>query len=417
MGLFLPALLVWRKARQSITAHYGLFQRIKKKLDQINTHKPIVWVHVASAGEYLQAKSMIQIFIKNNYHIFVTVTSISGYNWLKREKNENLFFDFLPLDFLYNAKKILNLVKPACLIFVKTDIWPNILSQAKKYSIPTALICAPSRNAGSGIKKSFYQFLYSNFNAVFTVNAEGEKFYKRILNADTIIQTVGDSKYDIVHDRKKEKSIQLTGIKSNDICALLGSVWPEDLKVISDSVLRALEKYPHLKIIAAPHENDNKHVNELADIFQEYKPVLFSDLKSNNENSRQNKKQSFKLSNRVLIVDTIGDLFFLYENSNIAYVGGGFSTGIHNILEPCAMQNAVIFGPKYQKFPEAENLLSDGCVFTINNTAEFEQVFNDLILNKKIRTKKANAGYHFITRYKGASQKLYGQILKLIKRS
>jgi 3-deoxy-D-manno-octulosonic-acid transferase len=413
LGLLFPFLLFSRKARQSLTAHAGLFNRVKINFRKLKKINPVVWIHVASAGEYLQAKSLVQILIRNHYTVFVTVTSISGYNWLQREKNDKIVFDFLPLDFSYNAKRMLKLVQPVVLIFVKTDIWPNVISQAKKNGVPTALICAPERSSSSSIKKSFYRFLYSDFTAVFSVTAEGENFYKTILNPKTILKTVGDGKYDIVLERKKEKVIHLSSIKTGDTCALLGSAWPEDLKVIAGPVLTALRKYPNLKIIIAPHENDEKHVGELLRLFRSYNPVLFGDIKSEKAAKKHGTNQSFKYPFRVLVVNTIGDLFFLYENSSVAYVGGGFSTGIHNILEPCAMQNAVIFGPRYQKFPEAKKLVSTGGAFSINNAVEFEKVFNDLILNKKMRLEKAKTVYQFITRHKGASQKLYDQIRQL----
>jgi 3-deoxy-D-manno-octulosonic-acid transferase len=204
-------------------------------------------------------------------------------------------------------------------------------------------------------------------------------------------------------------------IKKNDICALFGSIWPEDLEVVKNTILSSLQKYPKLKIIVAPHENDDRHVKELLNMLKDHNPVLFSDLQSGK--SRKNTASAAKIRYsqfRVLIVDTIGDLFFLYENSSIAYVGGGFSTGIHNILEPCAMKNSVIFGPRHHKFPEAKNLISNKCAFSIQNAIEFENIFNDLIINQKKRTKAGSDSYRFITQNTGVSQTLYKEIITLI---
>ena len=367
-------------------------------------------MHVASAGEYLQVKSLISIFVEKKINVFITVTSISGYNWLKRENNNNIVFDFLPLDFSWNAKKIIKLIQPSILIFVKTDIWPGFLREAKKNNIPRVLVSAPARRPVSGLKKSYYKFLYENFTAVFPVTDEGKLYYKNILEKSTPVEVAGDGKYDIVFDRKKERSISLSAVTKTDICALLGSVWPEDLNVIINPVLKAMEQYPDLKIIVAPHENDRRHVDALVNLFAKFKPALFSDLKVPNPS----REISLKLNFRVLIVDTIGDLFFLYENSHIAYVGGGFSTGIHNILEPCAMKNAVIFGPRYQKFPEAEKILEINAACSISNTAGFESVFLDLLANKKKRLEKAKACYDFVSQHKGASQKLFKAVQKII---
>jgi len=428
-GLLAPFVLCSRKARESLLAHVGLFRRVKQNLEQNSSDRPTFWVHVASAGEYLQAKPLVQMLLKKKYRVFLTVTSISGYRWLQRQqanpsknhkgnnkknnkdskdknKESNLIFDFLPLDFSHNARKMLDLVNPAALIFVKTDIWPNLLGLAQKRDIPRILVCAGKRNAGSGLKRSFYKFLYGGFSAIFTVNGEGEKFFRTLLKEETFIKTVGDSKYDIVMERKKERSLRLPSIKSADTCALFGSVWPEDLKVIARPVLNALENFPKLKIIVAPHENHDKKVLELLELFKVYEPVLFSSLGKT--------KGGYKTPFRVMIVDTIGDLFYLYENSSVSYVGGGFSTGIHNILEPCSWKNTVIFGPRHQKFPEAQNLLLKNCAQSIQNTTEFEKAFNELLADKKLRLKKGRDCLDFVTHNTGASQKMFADIIKMV---
>lgn len=433
-GCLLPFLLVSTKARQTLLAHAGLFQRINEKIKNLPRSKSIVWFHVASAGEYLQVKSLIRIFQNKGYMVFITVTSISGYKWLERENNQSLFFEYLPLDFTHNAKKILALIKPDALVFVKTDIWPNLIFRARSLGIPTILVCAPERNTNSPVKKSFYKFLYSGFNAIFPVTLNGESFYKELLSVkkpgrqsgqSSIIKTVGDSKYDILLERKKEKTIKLPSTV-NDIRVTLGSVWPEDLEIITGTILSAMENFAGLKLIIAPHENDHKHVNQAMNLFKKYNPVLFSAIAGNsivqNTNSRKKISEgnpgsplSKKIKDRVIVIDTIGDLFFLYANSSIAYVGGGFSSGIHNTLEPCAMGNSVIFGPRYQKFAEALSMLKEKIAFSVSNRDEFAEIFNELILNKKKRLKTGREAGNFVKNNTGASAKLFEQIEKVIR--
>ncbi|MDH4199990.1 MAG: hypothetical protein OEV66_06375 [Spirochaetia bacterium] len=397
---FLPV----KKVRQTLFARKGLWKRFQKKIAHFENHKPLIWFHVSSAGEYLQVKYLIFEFYNNNYSVFITMTSISGFSWLERESIPGFEFDFLPMDFTYNVHRLFKILKPSALVVVKTDIWPNLIYGAKQRNIPRFLVCAPDRNFSSFGKRLFYSFIYSNFSGIFPISESSKKKYIDLLGSTKLIETIGDSKFDLVMERQSEKKITLTSLKPDDVCITLGSIWPQDMSVIGDSIQQALKEFPNLKMIIAPHET-GKSLQSLLLEYAAYNPVLYSDILKSGDYSKK-----FK----VLLIDTVGDLFFLYANSIITYVGGGFSTGIHNILEPMAMNNVVIFGPRHDKFPEANELMDRDCAFSIKNAEEFRVIFWKFLTNSLNAQKKAGAGRQYIQENTGSTVKLFHQIQRFL---
>jgi 3-deoxy-D-manno-octulosonic-acid transferase len=290
-------------------------------------------------------------------------------------------------------------MNPAALMFIRNDIWPNLKHEAVKKNIPVFFLGAPVRSINSVIKKSFYRFIYSEFKSIFTITDEAYEFH-RGLNPHTTVIYAGDTKYDIVISRKNERKIKIP--KPGSPCILLGSVWPDDLRVIVPALLNSLQTNPLCTFIIAPHEITTASINYLLFKFERYNPVLYSEFKQ--------KPRKFQ----VLIVDTIGDLFFLYENSSIAYVGGGFGTGIHNILEPAAMGNVVIFGPKHEKFPEAKYLIDSGCAFCVKSREEFENIFYDLMDHVQKVKKLAGQSQSAVMKQTGASQVVFTHLVKTL---
>lgn len=393
-----------KKIRLTLFLHRGLWKRLAHKQNAAKSQKPLIWFHTASAGEYLQAKFIIEEIKKKGFRVFTTVTSISGFRWLQREKREKAEnnendFDIMPLDLPTNAKKILNILKPSAIVFTRTDIWPHLKNRAVHENIPIFLICAPQRNTQSAIKKSYYSFLYSGFTTIFTATEKAKKDYQALSLNSVNIEYGGESKFDLVVQRKKERTVKLPFIQKKDTCLLLGSVWPQDRDVILPGLIKAMEEYPNLKLIIAPHEITATELQKWAKEFQNYQPTFYSRMK----------KQP---KSRLLLVDTVGDLFFLYENSSLAYVGGGFTTGIHNILEPAAMANAVIFGPRHKRFPEASEMLSTKAAFCIKNHQEFDTTLSLLLKSPPLLAKTATAASKFVLRNSGVYKKLSQKIIR-----
>ena len=150
------------------------------------------------------------------------------------------------------------------------------------------------------------------------------------------------------------------------MCLVAGSTWPEDESILINYINRTTEK---IKFVIAPHEIKSAHIDKITSSLEKT-VVRYSELDT------QNLK---KLD--VLIIDTIGLLTKIYSYANIAYVGGGFATGLHNTMEPAVFGIPIIIGPQFKGFKEAEDLVKQGGIIPISSQDSFDNLMVDLLKN------------------------------------
>ncbi len=384
--------------RDTLAGHVGLFPRIETQLKARDPSKPLVWFHVASAGEYLQALPVMERLMADNTQCALTLTSVSGYRWASQHKDKypNLvLLDYFPLDTKANVNHLLDLIKPSVVVFVKFDLWPNLIWETKKRKIPllllSATLYASSKRMTSSLARSFYGSLYLCLDHILTVTDNDKNLFLESCPTHNNITTIGDTRFDSVLDRKATlKTPELPDFIKSKTVLLLGSIWPADEQHIFPVITKALTQFPDLFIIAAPHETDTKHINAIKKTFANFSLATFTE---NNLHS----------DSRVLIVDTVGQLSAFYAHADIAYVGGAFSTGVHNTMEPAAMSTPAIFGPFFQNSPEAEKMIEEKFAFTIKNETDFENILNKMLTDKIFRTSTGNSASQFLHDQAGAS--------------
>ncbi|MGJ8745464.1 3-deoxy-D-manno-octulosonic acid transferase [Polaribacter sp.] len=329
----------------------------------------VIWFHAASLGEFEQARPLIEELKKNHteYKIIVTFFSPSGY---EIRKNYNLadVVCYLPLDAKSNARKFIKEVNPTIAIFIKYEFWPNFLNELKRKEIPTILVSGILRekqlffkNYGGFMRKSLEAFQH-----FFVQDTNSEKLLKSINFKNVTI--AGDTRFDRV-SRILEQDNSLDFInqfKNNKYTIVAGSTWKEDEEFLINYINN--EASENEKIVIAPHNIKQESILELQKSIHK-KTVLFSEKSDKNLADYQ-----------VFIIDTIGILTKIYAAADVAYVGGGLKTGLHNILEPATFGIPVIIGNKYDKFKEAVDLVKIGGCLSIKNQQEFT---NNFILLKK----------------------------------
>ena len=298
----------------------------------------------------------------------------------------------MPLDTKLNARKFIDLVRPEIAIFVKYEFWPNILNELKSRKVTTILVSGIFRidqvffkPIGSWMRKSLQTF--SHF---FVQDENSEK----LLNSIGIhnVRVSGDTRFDRVHEIPLQDNTLnfIQEFKQDQLTFVAGSTWEEDEELIVDYInnkASASEKF-----IIAPHNINSKEIKELQKAINK-KTVLFS------EKENQNLKDA-----HVFIIDTIGILTKIYSYADIAYVGGGFETGLHNILEPATFGVPIIIGPKYDKFREAVGLVNEGGCFVVYNKEEFNDQLKELFTDADDRTKKGKITKKFISQNIGATK-------------
>ena len=380
-----------QKAYKWIEGRKGWKAKLKKAEIQ-----GAIWIHCASLGEFEQGRPVIEGIRKKHPEgkILITFFSPSGYEIRKNYELAD-FVCYLPLDTPGNAKAFIEIVDPSLAIFVKYEIWHNFYYQLSKRDIEHYIISAIFRENQIYFKPSGKWFLktLTRVTKIFTQDQTSLELLKSAGIAH--VQFTGDTRFDRVFEiSRNRKSISIAEQFSKDAKTLVaGSTWPQDEKFLGE----ALMSIPKLKLIIAPHEVDQKHIHSLKKIFPNY--ILLSDL--TNDLSSAN----------ALIIDEIGLLSSLYAYGDMAYIGGGFGSGIHNSLEPACYGIPVIFGPRFQKFKEARDLVSIGGAFTFQEETSLIQTLSTLIDNDSKRENAGSIAGNYVEENRGATAVILSEII------
>lgn len=387
------------KAKLFIQGRKGIFNTISDKL--INEKAERIWFHCASLGEFDQALPVIELIKKNNpeYKILVTFFSPSGYESRKNHKSADYIF-YLPLDSFSNAKKFIQIVRPAKAFFVKYEFWYYFINELNRNNIPFYLLSCNFNSDHQFFKwyASFFRGILKRFEIIFAQNETTQK----LLNANGIQNVIvsKDTRFDKVyrhiHDLPLLPIIAL--FKQNKLLITAGSSYEKEATLLHDFLLKSEQ---NIKLILAPHEIDKAHIDFLLDLYKDKKTLLYSDA---NELNIQHSD--------VLIINNIGLLSSIYRYSDIAFIGGGFGKkGLHNMLEAAAYGMPIIFGPKnIDRFPEAQMFIDNQVAFVINDMASCSIVLNKLINDSNKRIHISTIARGIISENVGASQIVYDRI-------
>ncbi len=351
VALFQKKAALWQKGRR------GEFDKLTAAF--AGQPRP-VWIHSASLGEYEQARPLIERIKKERPDVKVLATffSPSGYEVRKNDLLPDYVF-YLPMDFPRNVRRFLDIVNPQAAVFVKYEYWYNYLIELKHREIPFYHICAifrPTQYLFKPVGRWFASQLH--LSSGFFVQNEASA---RLLEGIGIRQCVvcGDTRFDRVHAIASQPYTLdfVEAFRGDSRLVVAGSTWAPDEQVLA-TVLAHLQGY---KMVVAPHELHR--TEETVHFFSSFKVVKYSEMEGK------------KLTGYdVLVLDTIGLLSKVYKYSTLSYVGGAFKTGLHNILEAAVFGVPLFFGPKYQKFNEAVELVQQKGAFSITSADEMETI-------------------------------------------
>jgi 3-deoxy-D-manno-octulosonic-acid transferase len=349
------------KAKKWIDGRKNVWNQLKDFKTDENTY----WFHCASLGEFEQGRPIMEeLKALQKCQIVISFFSPSGYENKKNFKGAELIV-YLPVDSKKNAKRFLDIIQPQAVFIIKYEFWANYILTSQDRNIPIYSIAALFRRdqyffTGYG---KYMRKVLGAFTKIFVQN-ESSKNLLSEFDIDSVV--CGDTRYDRV--LKNAKNVEgYDKIKWNcdgKKVLICGSIWPEDLAVIQS----AISNYLDLRVIIAPHELSDAFISEI-----EYR----IDLDSIRYSDFVLEKDLYYAD--LIIIDNIGMLMNLYQYGDVAYIGGGFKTGLHNILEPAAFGLPVIFGNKHQKFPEAQQFIDAGIGFEVTDHASFERTFGKLL--------------------------------------
>jgi 3-deoxy-D-manno-octulosonic-acid transferase len=356
-----------------------------------------IWFHVASLGEFEQARPVIERIkeLRPSTEIVLTFFSPSGYEQRKNYTLASVYY--LPADLPGVASRWLDHVNPDMAVFVKYDLWPGYLKAILKKKIPAILISANWTNGSkfSSWSNPLNRNLLKKFKMIFLQQENDLKAIQN--NGFNNVTVAGDTRVDrvlkIPFETKEKIPPVIRNLNKVDIVA--GSTWPEDEDLLLD-VIETL----NLKAIIVPHDPSNNNVNRILN-------------KSKKDSIRLTAMKNAEANPDIIIIDRIGLLSSLYSMGDIAYVGGGFGAGIHSILEPMAHSKPVIFGPGYHKFPEATDMIHLNGAMAIKNKEEL------LVAIKKLKQpglaeSTGKISMQYLETHAGATEIVTDYILKSI---
>lgn len=400
---------LWVKGRQAI------FNELEKAFAN-NTAK-VVWMHCASLGEIEQGLPIIeQLKLQQpDTKFLITFFSPSGYEVRKNYQGADWIF-YLPMDSADNAKRFYDIVKPSLVLFVKYEFWFYYLQEAKQRNIPLLLVSGIFRDNQVFFKwyGGFYRKMLQSFSYCFVQNQTSADLLASV--GITNISVSGDTRF----DRVKEIAARFSPIQliedfiGNEPVIVAGSTWLEDDKELQHYA----KKHPHIKFIIAPHDIQQSRIDECVGLYKNV--VLYSDLVDRPQtiddsqpltvNRRPSTVDGF--TSNILLINNIGLLSKLYHYATICFVGGGFGDdGIHNVLEAAVYGKPVVFGPVYDKYIEAEELIDAGGGFTVDNALELEEMFNQLLADKTIYDKTCADAGNYVAGKVGATEEIVGYIV------
>ncbi|MDI6734619.1 MAG: glycosyltransferase N-terminal domain-containing protein [bacterium] len=393
------------KIRKGIKGRKGLWLKLKKEL----TPGKWVWFHISSMGEFEQAKPIITTLRekRKDIKILVSFFSPSGYEPAIEHYKDADVISYLPFDTLSNAKKMLKLVNPVLLIFIKYDLWPNFVWQAKRMKIPMLLADGSlSQSKSTPFSRSFYKQVYSQINTICAISKEDESFFKGLVNAQTMVLVAGDTRYDQVYRRLlrvKKEGFESSGFFPKQARIIVaGSTWLNDEEVVLPSYKELRSEFKELVLVLVPHEPNPERLAQLE--------KMASKLNMKNVRWSEVEKTGTIAHAELIIVDKIGILANLYSLGDIAYVGGSFGYGVHNCLEPAVMGKAVFFGPKIDNSKEAKLLVERQAGFVITTSGEMTTKITQLLTHPESLSKANQAAFELVKENLGATEKIMGII-------
>ena len=384
------------KAKKWLDGRKNIFSKIEQAMGENKTQT--VWMHCSSLGEFEQGRPLIEK-IRTNYpscKIVLSFFSPSGYEVQKKYQQADHVF-YLPIDSAGNAKKWYDIINPTLVLFVKYEFWYYYLNEAAKRNIPLLLVSGIFRKSHPFFKwyGGFHRQMLQYFTELFVQNESSLQLLSSINITNAAIS--GDTRFDrVLEIAASAKTIpEIEAFCKDKTTIVAGSTWNEDDE--------ELDHYANLhrsyRFIIAPHNIDEESIKECEALYKysirysTYLQLLQSDIPLQEVNT--------------LIIDNIGMLSTLYLYATLCFIGGGFGgDGVHNVLEASVYFKPVIFGPVYEKYFEAVELIDEAGAFSIVDALELEEQLDELLSNEELYKKTCTNAGNYVKKKAGATSNI-----------
>lgn len=371
-----------------------------------NFERPLAWFHVSSLGEFEQARPLIEALRAQypHYQILLTFFSPSGYE-VRKDYSEVDYVAYLPYDTAKNSRLWYDTYRPSIVFWAKYDYWYHFITEAERRGIPLVLFSALFRPGQIFFKPwgTLHRQMLHSFTYIFVQDSNSRQLLQQRLGIEA--QVAGDTRFDRVCTiaAQRQNHPEIEQFIGNQTCWVVGSAWKEDIQAIVPYLQQHQGKH---KVIIAPHDIGEPMIKSIEEMLP-VPSVRYSQWRGDTLPADANEAE-------VLIIDCIGLLASLYAYGKVAFVGGAFKQGLHNILEAAVYGIPVLFGaPYYKKFREAVELIEAGGAFSVRDAQEFEQQMAQLLSETETYQKAAEAAYNYVHRHQGATSTILNSIRSL----
>ncbi|MFM9984349.1 MAG: 3-deoxy-D-manno-octulosonic acid transferase [Flavobacteriales bacterium] len=355
----------------------------------------LFWFHCASLGEFEQGRPVLEAIRKSHPEIKILLTFFSPSGFEIRKKYQGAdFICYLPADTPTNAHSFLEIIKPDAVFFVKYEYWSNYFFSCKKQNTPLFVISAILRpdQRFFGVFKSYWLKVLRCVDHFFVQNEKTLDLLNE--NGFQNATLCGDTRFDrVVEIAAKSKEIpEIAAFVQNAFTLVAGSSWPQDEELIARSA--HLER---VKVICVPHEINETHILAIEKKFPD--SIRWSQLRGKSLNN-----------SKVMIVDSIGMLSSIYQYADAVMIGGGFGKGIHNTLEAAVWGKPIVFGPKFEKFEEARELIRRKAAISIINQQEFDTFLDEILNHADKKNSMSQIAKEYVQSSAGATLKIVDRL-------
>ncbi|HRP88760.1 MAG TPA: glycosyltransferase N-terminal domain-containing protein [Edaphocola sp.] len=359
----------------------------------------VVWMHCSSLGEFEQGRPVLES-LKLEFpkiKILLTFFSPSGYEVRKNYSGADWVY-YLPIDSKGNAKNFIQIIQPKLVIFVKYEYWYHYLKFLHQSRIPVLMISALFQERQVFFKwyGSLHRKMLSYITHFFVQNEASAKLLRK-LNINKL-SVVGDTRVDraLAIANQKESISIIEAFKGDSFLIVAGSSWTAD-ELLLAATLKQL-KNKNIKLLIAPHEIHSEHIMEIKKIFADWHPSLWS-------------KGIIEPESKVFIIDVIGLLAKLYFYADLCWIGGGFNkTGIHNSIEAAVYHKSLVWGPKFERYQEALDLIRLGGATSVDNAGQLVAAIQNFEASPEQRIIAEQSVQQYIELSKGATSKIMDYI-------
>jgi 3-deoxy-D-manno-octulosonic-acid transferase len=394
------------KARRWLKGRTGLMEHIKTTM--AGSAGRVVWMHCASLGEFEQGRPVLEKLkaAYPQYKYILTFFSPSGYEAAQKYQGADHVF-YLPMDSAEHAKQLCDVLNPSLVLWVKYDYWYYYMHELQQRKVPLLLLSGIFRK-NQGFFEWYGSMQRKMLRCVTHFFVQNEHSQHLLLSIGLKNSTVsGDTRFDRVIEIA-ESAGAVPGI--DEFCGgnsviVAGSTWQED----EEELDHFANTHAEIKFIIAPHEVEEARIQEVEKLFKH--SIRYSQLSGQlavgSLQLSQTANRQLPTDCNVLIIDNIGLLSRLYRYATISWVGGGFGNdGVHNVLEAAVYGKPVVFGPVYDKYIEAVELVGSGGGFSVENALEAETLFTSLLIDKEEYNLACEASREYVYAKKGATEKI-----------